>query len=66
MSYGVGPRCSLNPTLLWLWLWPVAIGLIGPLAWEPPYASGAALKSKQTNKQTNKTNLVNNLRENQA
>ena len=31
--------------LLWLWLWPAAVALIGPLAWEPPYASGAALKS---------------------
>ena len=28
---------------------------IRPLAWEPPYAKGAALeKTKQTNKQTNK------------
>ena len=30
--------------LLWLWCSPVATALIGPLAWEPPYAVGAALK----------------------
>jgi len=42
---------------MWLWLWyrPVATALIRPLAWEPPYATGAALekaKSKKTNKKT--------------
>ena len=30
--------------LLWLWYRPVARALIGPLAWEPPYATGAAIK----------------------
>ena len=30
-----------------LWLWPAAITPIGPLAWEPPYAAGVALKSQQ-------------------
>ena len=30
--------------LLWLWCRPVATTLIGPLALEPPYATGAALK----------------------
>ena len=35
--------------LAWLWLWcrPAAAAPIGPLAWEPPYASGAALKRKK-------------------
>jgi len=28
--------------LLWLWLRPVATAPIQPLAWEPPYAEGAA------------------------
>ena len=27
---------------LWLWRRPVATALIRPLAWEPPYAVGAA------------------------
>ena len=34
--------------LLWLWRRPVAPAPIRPLAWEPPYAAGAALKNKQT------------------
>ena len=37
--------------LLWLWRRPAATALIRPLAWEPPYASGAALgkyKKKKT------------------
>ena len=38
MSCGVGYRRSSDPELLWLWRRPVAIALIQPLAWEPPYA----------------------------
>ena len=53
MSCGVGHRHGLDPVLLWLWCRPAATALIQPLAWEPPYAAGAALESK-TNKQTNK------------
>ena len=30
--------------LLWLWHRPAAATLIGPLAWELPYAAGVALK----------------------
>ena len=33
--------------LLWLWRRPVVVALIRPLAWEPPYAEGMALKSKK-------------------
>ena len=38
--------------LAWLWLWcrPAATALIQLLAWEPPYASGAALKKRQKGK----------------
>ena len=32
--------------LLWLWCRPAAIAPSWPLAWEPPCAAGAALKSK--------------------
>ena len=32
--------------LLWLWCRPAATAWIRPLAWESPYAMGAALKSK--------------------
>ena len=41
-----------DPALLWLWCRLAATALIGPLAWEPPYAMRMALKNKQTNKQT--------------
>ena len=43
----VGHRCGLDPTLLWLWCRPEAAAPIQPLAWELPYASGAALKNKK-------------------
>ena len=36
-----------GPALLWLWCRPAAIAPVGTLAWEPPYAVGAALKSKK-------------------
>jgi len=42
MSCGVGHRRGLDPELLWLWRRLVATALIRPLAWEPPYAAGAA------------------------
>ena len=44
--YGIGCRLGLDPALLWLWCRPAAIAPIWLLAWEPPYAAGAALKSK--------------------
>ena len=44
MSYGVGCRHSSDSALLWLWRRPVAASLIGPLAWELPYAVGVTLK----------------------
>ena len=39
-----------DPVLLWLWCRPAAVAPIRPLAWEPPYASGVALRSKNKNK----------------
>ena len=48
MSCGVGRRHSLDLVLLWLWGRLVATALIGPLAWEHPYAVGAALKRQKT------------------
>ena len=41
MSYGVGQRRGSDPTLSWLSCRLAAIAPIGPLAWDPPYASGA-------------------------
>ena len=50
MSCGVGQRFSSDPALLWLWYKLAATGPIRPLAWEPPYAAGAALKRQKTGK----------------
>ena len=46
MSCDIGCRCGSDLTLLWLWCRPVDTAPIQPLAWEPPYAEGLALKSK--------------------
>ena len=47
-----------DPALLWLWCRPAATALIGPLAWEPPYATGATLERKKTknNQDNNNSN----------
>ena len=51
MSGGVGHRRGSDPMMLWLWLRPAATSLIGPLAWEPPYATGVAQENgKKTKK----------------
>ena len=47
MSRGVGHRSGLNLVLLWLWCRPAETALIRPLAWEPPYVAGAALKTQK-------------------
>ena len=59
MSCGVGRRCGSDqcvedPVLLWLWCRPAAVALIRPLAWEPSYATGVALKSKKRRKEERK------------
>ena len=50
MSCGVGHRHSSDLVLLWLWRRPAATILIKPLAWEPSYAMGVALKRQKTKK----------------
>ena len=54
MNCGVGCRCGSDLALLWLWCGLAAIALIGPLAGEPPYATGAALKRQKTKKKKKK------------
>ena len=46
MSCCAGRRHGLDPMLLWLWCRLATAALIGPLAWELPYAAGATQKSK--------------------
>ena len=47
MTYGVGLRHSSDSVLLWLWCRLAAVTAIRTLAWELPYATGSALKSKK-------------------
>ena len=54
----VGCRHGSYPTLLWLWHRLAAMAPVQPLAWEPPYAVGAAqemAKWKNKTKQNKKT-----------
>ena len=61
MSCGIGRRRGLDPELLWLWRRLAATAPIRPLAWQPPYAAGAALekakRQKKKKKQTTNPNL---------
>ena len=50
MSCGIGGRRGSDLGLLWLWRRQAGTGPIGPLAWEPPYAAGVALKRQKGNK----------------
>ena len=58
-SCGVGHGCGSDLALLWLCCGPAAIALVGPLAWEPPYATIAAL-NKQTNRMSKELFQLNN------
>ena len=62
MSCGVGCRRRSDPELLWLWCRPAATALIQPLAWEPPYAIGAAKeKAKRQKKKKGKASGIPSL-----
>ena len=50
MSCGVGHRHGSDPMFLWLWYRLVAEALIQPIAFEPPHATGVALKKKKVKK----------------
>ena len=47
MSCGVGHRCGSDLVLQCLWCRLAAVASIRSLAWEPPYATGTALKKKK-------------------
>ena len=42
-----------DPALLWLWCRPATVVPIRPLAWDPPYAVGAAKKKTKKKKKKN-------------
>ena len=50
VSCGAGCRHGLDLVLLWLWSRPAATAPIKLLAWEPPYATGAALEKTKKRK----------------
>ena len=60
MSCGVGCRRSSDPALLWLWSRLAATALVRPLAWEPPYAAGAAqeMAKRQKKKKGNSKGVM--------
>ena len=43
-------QCVKDPALLWLWCRLVATAPIRPVAWEPPYAEGAAQEMEKKKK----------------
>ena len=55
VSCGVGGRHGLDLVLLWLWCRQASVAPIGPVAWEPPYATGVALKKQKKQKTKNKS-----------
>ena len=58
MSCGVGHRCGSDPALPWFWRRPAAKKApIRPLAWEPPYAKGAALEKAKRQKKKSYTGM---------
>ena len=54
MSCGAGHRLGLDLALLWLWHKLVVTAPIRPLAWEPPYVLGVALKRTKDQKKKKK------------
>ena len=58
MSCGVGHRHSSDLALLWLWCSLAAIAPTQPVAWEFPYAVGAALKKDCKNFYMNCTKTI--------
>ena len=60
-SCGVGCRGGSDVVFLWLGCRLAATALIRPLAWEPPYASGAAVEKakRQKNGGRQKVKTVN-------
>ena len=52
-------RCASQKRLVSgvLWLWPAATAPFRPLAWEPPYAAGMALKRPKKKKKRKKKEI---------
>ena len=59
VSHGVGRRHGSDPMLLWLWRRPATAAPIRPLAWELPYAAGAAQEMAERKKKGKKKVITN-------
>ena len=57
MICGIGCRRGLDLVLLWLWCRLAGVAPIRPLAWEPPYAMGVALKWQKRQKKKKNAKL---------
>ena len=55
----MGRRRGSDPLLLWLWRRPVATAPMRTLAWESPYAMGAALEKAKRQKKCKKKKKLN-------
>ena len=60
MSCDVGHRHGLDLAFLWLWYRPAAVARIHPLAWEPPYATGAPPPPKAKKQKPKKPSGLHN------
>ena len=58
MSCGVGRRCGSDPMVLWLKPRSAATAPIQSLAWEPPYAVGAALQRQKKKKKKKRLKIL--------
>ena len=54
VSCGVARRLGSDLALLWFWRSLAAVALIQPVAWEPPYAVGEALKIQKKKRRKEK------------
>ena len=66
MSCGIGCRRGSDLVVLWLWCKPAATALVQPLAWEPQYAAGAALKKTKKKKKKKEKEKIKKKKENKA
>jgi len=58
VSCGVGCRHGSDPVSLWLWHRLAATAPIRPLAWEPPYAAGAAQEMAKRQKKEKRKKIL--------
>ena len=63
MSCGIGRRRGSDAALLWLWHRLVAMALIRPAAWEPPYNVGVAQEMAKRQKKKKPVTLSSKIKQ---